>query len=220
MYHHAHAHESELDLQLGRTDAYGRFLQGAQPVIVRIGNTYQSLYERTSRFGYNGNGIPITGNKARKMVTLWSVWNGTLGNGMPAGFGIWDSQPLGLGGWTLDVQHAFDIGAKSLRFGDGTSLTPAFLPGTITTVAGTGHSNSSGENVSAITANVQPNSGVTVGPDGSLYITDNHCIRKVTHRWDYSYLRGSVPQRRLFRRRAHAGHFSEAQQPRLHRPGS
>jgi hypothetical protein len=50
-------------------DAYGRPLLGRQPATVRIGYVYGGVYQQVSRFGYNGNGIPITGSKMRQEVT-------------------------------------------------------------------------------------------------------------------------------------------------------
>ncbi|HEV3189634.1 MAG TPA: hypothetical protein VGY54_04010, partial [Polyangiaceae bacterium] len=114
------------------TDAYGRFVQGAQPAFVRVGAVYQGVYEKTGRFGFSANGTPISTastSPIRQLVTIWKYWWGTLGNGTPGGIGVWDSEPEGFGGWTLNVHHRFDIGAKALRFGDGTNLTPAFEPG-------------------------------------------------------------------------------------------
>ena len=62
-------------------DAYGRTLQGSQPVRVGIGYVYDAEYGVTSRFGYNGNGNRITGLggggggggsvRARIELTFW-----------------------------------------------------------------------------------------------------------------------------------------------------
>ena len=62
-------------------DAYGRTLQGRQPVRVGIGYVYDAEYGVTSRFGYNGNGNRITGLggggggggsvRARIELTFW-----------------------------------------------------------------------------------------------------------------------------------------------------
>ena len=42
-------------------DAYGRTVQGRQPITVRIGYTYGAVYGGASRFGYAGGPISITG---------------------------------------------------------------------------------------------------------------------------------------------------------------
>jgi hypothetical protein len=103
------------------TDVYGRLLQGGQPVTVRVGNTYDGVYQKTSAFGYNGNGLAITGSVTRKEVTISNTWNGTIG--------VWDDRPAGVGGWTVNVNHRYDVGARTIHFGDGTELTPASMPG-------------------------------------------------------------------------------------------
>jgi RHS repeat-associated protein len=158
-------------------DSYGRMLQGLQPITVRIGNTYDGVYETTSSFGYNGNGIPITGDFTRKEVTLWKLWTGTVG--------VWDSKPLGLGGWGLSVHHAYDPAAHTIHFGDGTDLTPASFAGqgVIQAFAGTGFDDQGhplGDEGPATSAVVAEPQSVAVGPDGSVYIADGQsCIRRV-----------------------------------------
>jgi hypothetical protein len=41
-------------------DGYGRRVQGQQPVTVALGYVYPGSYQQTERFGYSGNGVPIT----------------------------------------------------------------------------------------------------------------------------------------------------------------
>ncbi|HEU5100423.1 MAG TPA: hypothetical protein VFU22_15450, partial [Roseiflexaceae bacterium] len=94
-----------------KQDAYGRTLQGQQPVRARIGYVYPGSYRRTARFGYFGNGTPITGDRAREEVTLWKNWSGTVG--------AIEFQGRGLGGWELDVQHAYDPAAHEVYLGSG-----------------------------------------------------------------------------------------------------
>jgi len=60
-------------------DAYGRTVQGGQPVTVHIGYVYDGVYQRVERFGYNGNGISISGNRTRFEATLSQQWHGTIG---------------------------------------------------------------------------------------------------------------------------------------------
>jgi hypothetical protein len=115
-------------------DAYGRTLQGGQPVTVRIGYTYGGVsngYQRVPRFAYNGNGLLITGVRARQEVILWQE--------LQTSVGAWEARPESLGGWSLDVQHAYDPVGKVLYLGDGTRRSAAALEaGVITTVAGNG----------------------------------------------------------------------------------
>ena len=99
----------------GRTDAYGQPLQGAQIAKVRIGYVYRAFYNLppsvAASFGSN-SGKPVPGNvEAREGVTLWQEEDVQLGG--------WNTPRLALGGWSLDVHHAYDPMAKTLYRGDG-----------------------------------------------------------------------------------------------------
>ena len=72
-------------------------------------------YVRTSRFGYKGNGIPISASKARKEFTLWKYFDSHLGG--------WQVPIDNLGGWNLSVQHTYDPISRLLYFGDGPERT-------------------------------------------------------------------------------------------------
>jgi hypothetical protein len=47
----------------------------------------------------------------------------------------WDARSVGLGGWTLDVNHAYNPAGNTLHLGDGTTRSSASL-GTVTQVSG------------------------------------------------------------------------------------
>ena len=156
-------------------DGYGRAMQGQQPVTLRIGYTYDGVYQQTSRFGYNGNGISITGNRTRQEITLWQEWEGLIG--------AWGNLRQGLGGWTMSIHHAYGgLADGTVWYGDGTSHNVKYAFGTIiTTVAGNGIDGYSGDGGPATQARLWYPQGIAVGPDGSLYIADggNHRIRRV-----------------------------------------
>jgi RHS repeat-associated protein len=162
-----------------RKDAYGRTLQGSQPITVRTGYTYGAVYQQTARFGENANGIAITASKARQEVTLWRTWSGRIDT--------WDVRAVGLGGWTLSPHHVYHPGAQALHRGDGRSehARAAFGP-IIETFAGPGLASAlgnrcyDGDGRPAIGAQVCAE-GLASGPDGSLYIAERvgHRIRKV-----------------------------------------
>jgi RHS repeat-associated protein len=162
-----------------RKDAYGRALQGSQPITVRTGYTYGAVYQQTPRFGSSGNGIAITASPARQEVTLWRTWSGRIET--------WDVRAVGLGGWTLSPHHVYHPGAQVLHRGDGRSEhAQAALGPIIETFAGPGLSSvlgnrcHDGDGQPAIGAQVCAE-GLASGPDGSLYVADRvaHRVRKV-----------------------------------------
>ncbi|MDE2179981.1 MAG: tandem-95 repeat protein [candidate division NC10 bacterium] len=153
-------------------DVYVRRVQGQSPATVRIGYVYDAVYQVTSRFGYNGNGI-LTGNRARQEVTLWRT------DTVP--IGPWDARGQGLGDWTLSVHHAYDPAGRALYLGDGSRRAANDINRIITAVAGTSVAGFGGDGGPATQARLQGPFDVAVAPDSSLYVadTDNHRIRRV-----------------------------------------
>ncbi len=171
-------------------DAYGRALPGRQPAAVDICYWYRTYYQTTRRFGYAGAGLPITVD-GQPVVSRFANWLNGICSACPNWFffvgfvqhfdatvGAFDARGMGLGAWTLDVQHVYDPGGKILYLGDGTQRTAANLNETITTIAGGG--------VFSGTALVpslegKPMLQVYIGgprkalaaPDGSLYLLLN-----------------------------------------------
>lgn len=129
-------------------DAYGRLLQGQHPVTVRVGYGFRLAYAATERFGYNGNGVPITVTDME--LVFWQVWHGVIG--------AWDALPQGLGGWSLSAHHAYDPAGRVFYGGDGQRRSVQGRDLIITTAAGP--------------ANLAWPTGVSAGPDGSLYVSD------------------------------------------------
>jgi YD repeat-containing protein len=153
-------------------DAYGRTLQGVQPVSVGIGYGYQPVYLKPAQFAASFGGFAvnlativngITGFHA-KQITLWKYWQGSIGS--------WDAKAQGLGGWTVNVQNTYDPVSRTLYLGDGTQRSAAALPEIINTVGGTGGNGPIGDGGPAIAASFLSPLMFAVGPDGSVYIAD------------------------------------------------
>jgi RHS repeat-associated protein len=92
-------------------DAYGRALQGQQEATIDISNVYDGVYQNTGNFGYNGNGVPITGSTTRQEVSLHKIQRVILGTN--------SAPPEDLGGWSLNTHHAYDPIGHTLYQGDG-----------------------------------------------------------------------------------------------------
>jgi len=167
-------------------DAYGRIMQGKQPLTVRIGYVYELVYLEAS------NGSISFGNFSDSAISLSSSFNDNRAIGGEAtlwqaelrsigGF-VFDARTQGLGGWDLDIHHAYDPVGKVLLLGDG-SWRSADLLGAmmITTVAGNGTWGYSGDGGPATSASLYSPHGVAAGSDGSIYIADgnNNRIRRV-----------------------------------------
>jgi RHS repeat-associated protein len=158
-------------------DAYMRVVQGQQIAVIDIGNVYDGVYQQTGNFGYNGNGVPITGDRARQEITLHQIQRTPIGT--------FDYRPQALGGWSLSAHHVYDPIGRTLYLGDGTRRNVQSVNAVIDTVAGTGQLPSqscSNNNVDAKTACLDTPFGIVTAPDGTYYFTDTnqHRIFRVT----------------------------------------
>ncbi len=155
-------------------DHMGRTLQGTQPISIAVGNVYGGLYQEPAAlkrvFGYNGNGVAMT-ITAREEITLWQKWHYSVGT--------WDATAQGLGGWTLNVHHAYDPVGRIFYPGYGGRRKANSVSNVIDTVAGYG-GHELGDGGPATEAGLSQPSGLAVAADGSLYISDRlQRIRRV-----------------------------------------
>jgi RHS repeat-associated protein len=177
-------------------DAYGRPVQGQQPVTVRIGFEYIAQYFATPdsfEASFNGFGSPpiavargsgggsggsavVFSRPAARLTTppiiLWQDYQ--VSPGSLVGLGL-------VGGWSLSVHHFYDVVGQTLYLGNGDQRSATATGEVITTVAGTGVAGFAGDGGLAIQGRLSNPQGAAVGPDGSLYIadTDNQRIRRV-----------------------------------------
>ncbi len=167
-----------------RRDAYGRQPVGAQRAKVRVGYVYTGYYYQSrsdliQAFGYKGNGVPITANRARQEFIMWQEWDAYLGP--------WDARGAGLGGWTLNAHHTYDPAAQILYLGNGTQRRQTSSVASIRRAAGTGANAGlsmggyNGDDRLGVDALLSQPRGVAIAPDGDLYIADtwNHRVRRV-----------------------------------------
>ena len=165
-------------------DTYGRTLQGSHPVTVRIGYVYRGVYMEPYQAGNAFaalSGVPISESLASVLFTLWQDWNGRID--------FWDARGQELGGWTLNVHHAYDPAGRVLYLGSGEKQGAKWIRQTVATAAGDLSSftcyppsapcGDGGPATEAILDSLIY--GVAVAPDGSLYLTDQNInrIRKV-----------------------------------------
>jgi RHS repeat-associated protein len=161
-------------------DAYGRILQGAQPVTVRVGYTYGAVMYQTpasviNSFANYGDST-FTGNGTRLEITIWQQAITKIGG--------WDARAQALGAWTLSPHHAYDPIDQALHLGNGQRRRASGLPAIIATVAGGAPSCSGtlpcGDGGPATNASIFAQDIVLDG-QGNLFIADTfrHKIRKV-----------------------------------------
>jgi YD repeat-containing protein len=157
-------------------DAYGRPVQGAQRVFVRIGyvyDTYYNLPPSLDRSFGEASGTPyVPLIRSRASSVLWQELDGILGT--------WDASVDGLGGLTIDVQHRYAPDTQTFYSGAGGELRPSRrstsnpLSPSITTAAGAEPPPFDGDGGPATQASLHGGSAVVVAPDGTMYIADTY----------------------------------------------
>lgn len=160
-------------------DAYGRLVQGRRVATVKLTYVYPAVYKKPAKV--SGSFIELPGGDAitgvnRQALELRSeqVWQGLLGNMRP--------QPIGLGGWNLNVHHMYDPAGRTLYLGDGSKRSQGANAPSIVTIAGGGPNKPDlGDGGPATEAKLYYPTDVALAPDGSYYIADayNYRIRRV-----------------------------------------
>lgn len=101
-------------------DAYGRPVQGSRLAFVDLAYEYTTYYSTPSASGQSfgqsgGAALPVPGPEGE----LFSYWELYLENFQAK------EAAVGLGGWTLDTHHTYDISAATVYLGDGGTLEPS-----------------------------------------------------------------------------------------------
>jgi RHS repeat-associated protein len=160
-------------------DAYGRLLQGSQPVSIRVGYVYGLVYIAPGNFeqsfGNFGSGV-LSAIRGSMDMTLWKNSSTTLGS--------WSPSSAELEGWTLNVHHSYDVNSKVLHLGDGRNRSAQSSQNQIiTTVAGSESraGGISGDGGLAVAARLNYPYGLAISAQGDFYIAEhgNSRVRKV-----------------------------------------
>ncbi|MBI4815822.1 MAG: cadherin-like domain-containing protein [Deltaproteobacteria bacterium] len=172
--------DQKMDFVWDGKDAYGRSLQGGQPVRIRVAYEYpgtayvQNPTSFLSTFAQAlGRNDFVLQTSSPSKVALVQEWRGTIGG--------WDARSQGLGGWWLDVHHVYDPGARILYEGNGTTRKASALGLYSETVAGTGNPASTGDGGPAAAADIFNPVGIVSAPDGTVYFTEGGSgkVRKI-----------------------------------------
>ncbi|HET9531618.1 MAG TPA: RHS repeat-associated core domain-containing protein [Blastocatellia bacterium] len=157
-------------------DAYGRTVQGEQPILLTILYVYDGVYQQTLRFGYNGNGIPITGDRARREVFFPQDIRATIG--------VLEARGQGLGGWSLSEHYAYDPIGKTLYAGSGERRNASQIAPVMNRYAGRGScvqppNDSCGDGGPALNARFNNPRGLIADAQGNVYVAEPARIRKI-----------------------------------------
>ena len=176
------------DLDWDGEDAYGRTLQGPQPVTVikRYHYRYESYgsaadFTRSwERFSEGDFGIEVPRVRFPARYT-WSRESRILPGQGSRRAGSWDARGIGLGGWSLSAHHVYDPKGRTLYLGTSERRRVQRFDATLSLVAGGPTRGYSGDGGPAILAELDTPTGLVSAPDGSLYFAelDNHVVRRV-----------------------------------------
>ncbi|HVW25527.1 MAG TPA: RHS repeat-associated core domain-containing protein [Polyangiaceae bacterium] len=133
-------------------DGFGRSLQGPQLASVSITFFYDGAFAIGESFGSAALATP-------GVDTSIDVPNGTLTATFEMPVGVWDAKGYGLGGFSLDVLHAYDPAHQTIFFGWGDTRAAHNVALAVTQPAKS--------------FDVGTPDNVTVAADGSIFVTDD-----------------------------------------------
>ena len=142
-------------------DAYGRQVQGAQPITATVCFVYPVRYVRTGRWASPSSGQAVIALRQGQEGGLCQVTKTTVTT--------WDARAQGLGGWSLSPHHVYDPTGQVLYLGNGQRRSTDTLSPIITTVAGGGQGGDV-DGIPATQATLSAIDDIALGPDGSVYV--------------------------------------------------
>ncbi|HVW30878.1 MAG TPA: LamG-like jellyroll fold domain-containing protein [Polyangiaceae bacterium] len=158
-------------------DAYGRQLQGSQPVTVELSRVVPAAYTAPATSGnafgqYSGTGVTLTTDRVRDTYSITTRYDLTIG--------AYDSRPQQIAGWSFNVHNAYDPIGGVLYFGDGDRRMTGNLGNIVEQFAGIGVPLDNYEGVPAAQAEINKAQAVALAQDGTAYIaTGSQQILKV-----------------------------------------
>jgi RHS repeat-associated protein len=174
------------------TDAYGRTLGAARLARASLAHVYQGVYSFNPAFKRSfaqTGSVRLEGDRTRQEVSIVQELEPRL-------LGGWQALGQGLGGWTLDVHHTYDVTGKVLHLGDGRKRSAGARFGIAHHVAGRlkgngvpercGNNGSPypecGDGNPATEAWLHNPQKIDIGPDGTIYIVDSglNRVRRIT----------------------------------------
>jgi RHS repeat-associated protein len=159
-------------------DAFGRVVSGSAVAHIGVGYTYDATscpYLGTKKFGFWGNGTPISANRTLKQVTLWQYFDYPIDH-------VDAKTTFGLGGFSISAQNLYDPSGQMFWGGNGTrrSINGEAFDVIDTYAGGNDARTNPGDGGKATKAELRP-AHIALASDGTLYVADitNSLVRKV-----------------------------------------
>jgi len=162
-------------------DAYGRPVQGGAVAHVQIGYKFRSSYTVRSS-SLDGSTRPgLFGEPGILLTTLSPTRLGSdpvLTQEYDVHIPAWDARAFGLGGWDLTGHHHYNPNERAVYYSDG-SRRKAVGPELHRFAGQPASANTSGDGGPASAALLSFPWKLRVAPDGSVFLTSDHRVRRI-----------------------------------------
>lgn len=159
-------------------DAFGRALVGDQTAVVTVSYIYPLVYTAPADLdaafaAFGGDTLGLSRQSGEFTMTQILTTSLTTLNQRGA-----TVASAGLGDWTLDVQHTYDLTSRTLVMGDGRSRRAADISKIINAVGG-GGLQAPTDGMAVSSARFVQVSSLLATPDGSYYVADSGRVWRV-----------------------------------------